>query len=432
MELEQRSEINSEQMDVNKNLHLNDFFYSIGLFFIITAYFLKSTLIPELNTSLVFSGKALIPLGICFAFASFIISKKQIVNVLLMLIIMPITIFTVYFTWAQPDLMVFMFMFICGYSINREYVLSVTLFIIGFEILLVILLAKTNVLPDLTYIRPNGAYRHSLGFIYPTDFAAHVSYLCFLHGWKRANRFNWIDLAFWLVISYYLLSVTDARLDVLCIASSATVFFFFAHNNRWRNSWYICSANWFVTLVFPIMLFLSFWAVKLYDSSANIAIMANNMLSGRLSLGSRALALYPISFSGNDVFENGLGSITGYNTDRAIYGYFMIDSSYLRISIIYGLISLFLVGFIIAMSTKKAIKERNIFMAIALSMVAVHCFVAQFVINPSYDLILMLALTCSRSDYSAINDQISGHTRISQECTGKTKESQSLFRVFAE
>lgn len=378
-------------------IHLNDLFYLVGLFFVFTFFFLRSTLIPKISSSFLFSGKFLISLGVLFAFASFISSKKfTLTSVLLITIIMPITLLTVYLTWAQSDLLIFMFMFICGYSVNRNYILSSILYIITFEILLVLVLNKMNVIPDLVYIRPNGAYRHSLGFIYPTDFAAHISYLCFLYGWKKANRFNLIDLILWLIIAYFLLLVTNARLDVGCIVLAVSLFSFFAHRNRWQKYRYIYLVNWFASISFPIMLVLSFWLIKLYDSSVNIAIVANNILSGRLSLGSQALALYPISLSGNEVFENGLGSFAGYNANRALYGYFMIDSSYLRVVIIYGVISLVLVGLIIAIAVKKAIKERSVFSGVVLIMVALHCFVAQFMLNPSYDLILMLALTCPR------------------------------------
>lgn len=378
-------------------IHLNDLFYLIALFFIFTSFFLQSTLIPEISSNFLFSGKFLLPLGVLFGFASFISSKKlTLTSVLLIIIVMPITLLTVYLTWAQSDLLIFMFMFICGYSVNRNYILSSILYIIIFEILLVLVLSKTNVIPDLVYIRPNGAYRHSLGFIYPTDFAAHISYLCFLYGWKKANRFNLIDLILWLTIAYCLLLVTDARLDVGCIVLAVSLFSFFAHKNRWQKHRYIYLVNWFASISFPVMLVLSFWLIKLYDNSVNIAIVANNILSGRLILGSQALALYPISFSGNEVFENGLGSFAGYNANRSLYGYFMIDSSYLRVVIIYGLISLALVGLIIAIAVKRAIKERSVFSGAVLIMVALHCFVAQFMLNPSYDLILMLALTCPR------------------------------------
>ena len=377
--------------------HLKDLFYLTGLFFIFTSFLLKSTLIPEISSNFLFSGKFLIPLGLLFGFASFIISEKfTLTSMLLITIIMPITLLTVYLTWAQSDLFIFTFMFICGYSVNRDYILSSILYIVTFEILLVIVLTKINIIPDLVYMRSIGVYRHSLGFIYPTDFAAHVSYLCFLYGWKKANRFNIIDLILWLIIAYYLLLVTDARLDVGCIVLAVSFFFFFAHRSRWQKHRYIWLVNLFSSIAFPAMLLLSFWLIKLYDSSANIAIVADNILSGRLNLGSEALALYPISISGNEVFENGLGSFAGYNANRALYGYFMIDSSYVRVVIIYGLISLALVGLIIAISVKRIIKERNVFSGVVLIMVALHCFVAQFMLNPSYDLILMLALTCPR------------------------------------
>lgn len=167
-------------------IHLNDLFYLIALFFIFTSFFLNSTLIPEISSNFLFSGKFLLHLGVLFGFASFISSKKlTLTSVLLIIIVIPITLLTVHLTWAQSDLWIFMFMFICGYSVNRNYILSSILYIIIFEILLVLVLNKTNVIPDLVYIRANGAYRHSLGFIYPTDFAAHISYLCFLYGWKK-------------------------------------------------------------------------------------------------------------------------------------------------------------------------------------------------------------------------------------------------------
>ena len=59
--------------------------------------------------------------------------------------------------------------------------------------------------------------RNSFGFIYATDFAAHIFYLVLMYFYLRSGKFNLIEIMLFLYSSFFIANQCDARLDSICI-----------------------------------------------------------------------------------------------------------------------------------------------------------------------------------------------------------------------
>ena len=60
-------------------------------------------------------------------------------------------------------------------------------------------------------------FGNSFGFIYATDFAAHIFYLVLMYFYLRSGKFNLIEIMLFLYSSFFIANQCDARLDSICI-----------------------------------------------------------------------------------------------------------------------------------------------------------------------------------------------------------------------
>ena len=102
----------------------------------------------------------------------------------------------------------------------------------------------------------------------------------------------------------------------------------------WTNS--IVYTYWTFT---PILSAIAIFGTYFYDPTNNIYSKIDSMLSGRLTFGSMALQRYSVNLFGTKIKEHGYGNNMKL-FHQGINSYFFIDSSYMRLLIIFGLVAL--------------------------------------------------------------------------------------------
>lgn len=231
--------------------------------------------------------------------------------------------------------------------------------------------------------------RQSFGIIYPTDFAAHVLFLVLAYCYLYFDHIGWKSYASFLALAIGVAKFCDARLGAAAIVLTIPVIWIGQHaqrNHLWAR--YIAMFYWIIPIIAG---YLTILTAFLYQPSNKILGKLNDALSGRLYFGHLALTRYHLNLFGQKVIENGFGGNSGQQLANGndFSKYFYIDSSFLRVVILYGIIMFILI--LIAMSAISwiSIKQGNFVLASILVIVTVSAIVEQRLIDISYDPFLL-------------------------------------------
>lgn len=230
--------------------------------------------------------------------------------------------------------------------------------------------------------------RQSFGIIYPTDFAAHILFLVLAYCYLYFEKISWKSYLIFALISYFIVKFCDARLNataILCLIPVILIAKLAKKGNktaRIATIFYWC----FPILFSYIILVLSY----LYRPSIKILDKINNLLSGRLYFGHYALIKYPINFFGQQVVENGFGGNAGHKLAKeGAMHYFYIDSSFLRLLIIYGVIMFILVILSMTIISWISIERKDYVLASILLIITISSIFEQRLIDIAYNPFLL-------------------------------------------
>lgn len=254
-----------------------------------------------------------------------------------------------------------------------------------------------GLIKDLVFIR-GGVDRHSLGILYPTDFAAHVFFLIISYCYYAFRRLTWYHYLLFALIAGVLMIVTQARLDVLAILLTIPVFWLAKRAaNGHLFARVITSFYWMVA---PILAYVTMVAALFYSAHNHLFELADKIVSGRLHLSHLAWNRYGVSIFGNHVVEHGFGAGAGakrFYSSGMEGNYFYIDSSFIRLMIIYGLVAVaFFVGVMLIIGLRSTL-QKDYRLAAVMMMLAISCVIEQHLLNLAFNPFL-IALLAEVSD----------------------------------
>lgn len=241
---------------------------------------------------------------------------------------------------------------------------------------------KLGIIPDLTYVR-DGTIRHALGAIYPTDLAAHVFYFCCGYVFLRDDKFGFGDLLGLVVVALVVYKITDARMNAALIIFLALIV---QMKNYIPNK--ILNIGWLVPGASAIAIFFaSVW----YTGNSPFLSWLNGALSERLSIVNTIYNQYGLSFLGKKIIQNGLGG-DGVNLNQNIYNYTYIDSAYMRLILMFGIVTAIL--FIIMLSVLIRSQSHNMVIIILVT-IALSGIIEQHFIDIAYNPFFIMAVATS-------------------------------------
>ena len=143
-----------------------------------------------------------------------------------------------------------------------------------------------------------------------------------------------------------------------------------------------------------------------YFYTANNALfrIANEAFSKRLGISNLAINKYGLSLFGNHVLEHGFGGDQGihhFYQSGMSGNYFFIDSSYMRLAIIYGLVIGIFVIIVMSLISLRSAATKDFCLAAIILLVSVSCMIEQHLLDISYDPFL-IALLASNGYYHGI------------------------------
>ena len=272
------------------------------------------------------------------------------------------------------------------YKLIKVYynqVLILFLMVIGYSLV--------GIIDNLIYYR-NSIARYSLGIDYPTDFAALVFSLivayCYIN-YRKLNIFKYIVIALLaLFVSYF----NNARLDTILILLVIPVMFVAnqaqAHHRQYATI--ISSMYWGAI---PIFAFIAIYASYFFSFENKVYMHIDRILSGRLHLSFEGIQIYGIHIFGQRIEEHGWGSAHGLHMmKQAGYNYFFIDSAYLRLLLIYGIVmGLIFLGACFYLAIRET-KRKDYLLPAALLLFAISALVDQHLIEIVYNPFLIALL----------------------------------------
>ena len=271
-------------------------------------------------------------------------------------------------------------------SRNRDvkplFLLSV---IIGSAFLLSAYYASMNgYIPYLVYNRGNfGILSHAFGMYYRTHLAAHVFFIIMCYAiirYEKLHLWEYLMLVFdgWLVWRY-----TAARTASICIfgflaALGVSLIIYHIRGKwfsfpKWTAAVHICCAVLFFSAV-------AWWAAIGGGTGFG---EDTETLTARLGYSVKALQDYPMNLFGHVVEERGAGGIV----DNSI-PYFVIDSTYMRLLTIGGILLLIVYLYLMTRASVKA-AQCHVVLSIALAFVALHSIVEGFGFRLAYNVLII-------------------------------------------
>lgn len=357
------------------NLYYLAFAYTVFFSFIRMTNF-----IPTIPSGLVNRSLYLVIVLLIFKiYALDQLNWKQLIACSLILLVSIIS-------WRQSrsvDILIFVLFILGARDVNFRKLVRIFTILVGMMLIYTILISQIGIIKDAIYVRDHIS-RHSLGINYPTDLAAHFFYLILGYGYLRFGRLHWPDWIGMLIIGSLMFWVTNARTDFALTLLTIPVFAVAQRANRgFRLSRLTSSLYWMVTpLAFYCTVLLSYF----YQSSNHWMSILNKILSSRLELSNQALSTYGISLFGKRVIEHAYGGSAGLKLFHATTSkYFYIDSSFIRLAVIYGLVISILIIAAMTYIGFQSTSVKGYCLAAIMLLVGIHCIIEQHILDISYN-----------------------------------------------
>ena len=256
----------------------------------------------------------------------------------------------------------------------------------------VVISAMGGLIRNLVYRRDmTNIVRQSFGIAYPTDFAAHVLYLILAYAYLKFGKIKWYDYVVFLAAAGFLVKFSDARLSAYAIILSIPVLWI---GQRAQTdhllSRFIASFYWTVPILSAYLVII---ASYFFTPSNEILTKVNNASSGRLFLGHKAISEYGFSMFGKQIIEHGWGGANGLKmSQNAPANYFFVDSSFLRMTILYGIIMAIIILLAMTKISWESFQKGSFALASIIVIVSVSAMVEQRLLDLAYDPFLIALL----------------------------------------
>ncbi|MBP3890772.1 MAG: hypothetical protein J6D29_01225 [Solobacterium sp.] len=236
----------------------------------------------------------------------------------------------------------------------------------------------TGFLPDFV-----DGHRHNYGIVYSLDCAAHYLYLLIAAHMLYFKKYKWVMFVVTCIFSLIVWFLIEAKTSMVLflIFSIFTLYFVLDPKQRiLKNK----PTEWFLIGSFIIFfIIITVLTLSYTPEFYQIPFFAKwRTLTWRLQLGKRALTEYPIRLFGQQIYEN-----INHESPK---DYFLIDCSYIRCLLMYGL-----THFIFLMSAhtiiqKKLIQQKFHIFAFMLMLIAIHSTMEILLLDIAYNVFILM------------------------------------------
>ncbi len=227
--------------------------------------------------------------------------------------------------------------------------------------------------------------RYAFGNVYATDFAATLFYLELAHAYLKGKKYNVLNFLFWIAASFFVLHFCVARLDFVLIFCFAWVMFLVAYVPKFFSFRAVKTMLW---SLIPIFCIGSILLHILYTPSNDFLEWLNQLLSGRLYYGNRAIGDYGYSLFGQKIKMQGWGFTT--KEWDAELGYYFVDCGWLSVALRYGIFMAAFVCITFTVVSRKHLKANDCVLPVILFFLALTSVVDHHILEYQFDPFLLV------------------------------------------
>ncbi|AYG36892.1 hypothetical protein CFI14_16080 [Lactiplantibacillus pentosus] len=363
-------------------------FYLLGLSMYIFYSFLQTTLFSTIVPNVVFS---LFKYGCLLLFSLSILTakfSKQQILVVLFGVLLAILVFHNSGDSSALILIVFLLSSLNNdlSTVVRIYfviALALTLGTIGSSLL--------GIIDNYSYV-VNGSTRWAFGFLYTTDFAAHIFYLCLVFAYLVRKHINILYSLLPTLIGLVVFYFTRAKLDtiLMIVITVALLFYKYGKLEILKKGRLIISSTPFIMAIVSVGLSIAFMP------NNGLFSAVDRVLTNRLAMGHLALYEYPIKFFGQYISQNGSGGLsfqTGLTSTGTNLSYFFIDSSYIKMLLAFGVVFFLIYLFGLSRTIYLNLISDKYMMPIILVIFCVSSVIDQHMLEVAYNPFLICIVT---------------------------------------
>lgn len=377
--------------------------YEIAFIYCYTISFLQTTLfISFFNKSLfhflVMPGLLLV------IFKIFFLDEQRIRSFLMNLLLLALLILT-WRTSTDFTLLTLGIFIIGAKGVNFRKVIKEYLIVAISALVITIVCSEIGVIRNLIYTRiGTHIHRQSFGIVYPTDFAAHVLYVFLAYIFLRFEQLSWVSYVMMLLAAILVYRFCDARFDAIALLLMIPVVIIGKRANEgYPGSYFVASFYWTIP---ALLAYLSQVIAYFYDRNNNIFIALNEASSGRLLLSHQAIEKYGISLFGQHVIEHGWGSSAGFSMYlKNPSSYFYIDSSYIRLLVIYGVVATLLILLAMTVISWRSMAMRSFALSSVMVIIAMSAVIEQHLIDFGYNPFLIALFANVYGNYTLLKGE---------------------------
>lgn len=225
-------------------------------------------------------------------------------------------------------------------NVDFKMIVRMYFYLIVTTISIVMMTALLKIIPNLVFRDPTMTRvdRYSVGMNYPTLIASHAMFGSLSYFYLRFGKIRWFDYGGVGILALVIMKFTDTRLDfyatLLMIPLVLMAQFAYRNDGIIRK---IISFEWMAT---PILTALILIMTYFYQPNNHILEKLNQLISGRLRLGKLAFQKLNPNLFGQYITEHSYGGLKGLKlaNGQQNVNYFYVDSSYVRMFLMWGLI----------------------------------------------------------------------------------------------
>ena len=261
--------------------------------------------------------------------------------------------------------------------IHIHFMVSITILLISF------VGASLGVIEDkvvsesdfATLLLGNDGKRHSYGYVWPTGFGIHASFICLSYWIYKKGILNVMEVFIFCLAIYLTASKSNCRQASFCIL---ILLLFSWLKKKKHNPFCLHKTIFKYVMAYSVVICfgVSVW-VTLKFSQSDITWMAiNSLSSGRLKLGQDAIEQYGIPLWGQYV------ELIGGDVRVEDYNY--VDSSYVQSLLLWGIAMTSILIVLYTIISVKASKRNDIPLLVGCFVVAIAGMVSQYTFNIMY------------------------------------------------
>lgn len=282
-------------------------------------------------------------------------------------------------------------------GISYQRLIKLYFLIVSGTLLITVICAVTGLIENYTVVR-DGNIRMFFGINAPTNFASFVYFQILCWWYLRKEKLTYKEVAGTAVLTVLLYIFCNTRTACILLLTVSVSMIWMKYRSEiqiktGRPYQMNSLISGLCALAYPVLAIVMIGLTLLYSRNSVILSKIDTLITGRLSYGKKAFDIYGVSFFGKYI------RLFGFDDGQAVSNYFYIDSSYVQMAVMFGLVMMVLLLLAFFIICEKAREQKDWIFLLVLVFAGLHSAIEPHLIEIQYCpfLLALLADTKNRN-----------------------------------